>query len=123
MSKLIGYFTVAGIGLVVDSIVYFSLIYLVQLNYLIAGASGFIIGFIINFSIGRNYVFTKGYRYSVSKHEFYSVFFISLIALCVHQIILYLAVDNLGFSVEVSKLFAIVFSFFFNYFGRRHIYS
>ena len=121
--RILGYFIVAACGLVVDLLIFFGAIYLFNINYFIAGFMGFTLGFLVNFMLGRKYVFNTGHKFSNNKKEMLSILFISVFGLGIHQFILFISVDFFLFSITVGKFLAVGITFLWNFFGRKYIYN
>jgi putative flippase GtrA len=87
-------------------------------NYLVVGAVGFLLATAINYVISIRIVFTSGVRFS-KRREIAAVYLVSGTALCIHETLLFIAVDKFAVEGIVAKIGAIGVAFFWNYFMRK----
>ncbi|MBU3545491.1 GtrA family protein [Polynucleobacter sp. MWH-Mekk-B1] len=115
--RLLKYFFVGGTAAAVD----------IGLFSLCAGYLGwpwipvsictFILATLVNYFLSIQFVFESGSRHK--KHvEVIGVFLVSGLALLVNQLVLFMAIEVLGWHLIVSKIIATGAVFFWNYFGR-----
>ncbi|MBT8537124.1 GtrA family protein [Polynucleobacter paneuropaeus] len=77
----------------------------------------FILATLTNYFLSIQFVFESGARHK--KHvEMLGVFIVSGLALLVNQVVLYLAIEILGWHLILSKIVATGIVFFWNYYGR-----
>lgn len=77
----------------------------------------FILGTLTNYILSIQFVFESGSRYK--KHvEVFGVFIVSMLALLINQLVLYLAIELMGLHLILSKIIATSAVFFWNYYGR-----
>jgi putative flippase GtrA len=103
----------------VDYLLY-SILILLGVDYVISIFLGCTAGLIVNFYIGRKYIFTAGIKVKSTHHEFISVAIIATIGMLLNMVI----VKLLSFSLYNldpihSRLIAIVIVFFWNYILRK----
>jgi putative flippase GtrA len=117
MIRLLRYFFVGGVAAICD----------IGLFSIFAGYFGwpwfsvsvitFIFATLVNYFLSIRFVFESGARYK--KHfEIAAVYFVSALALAVNQLVLYFAIEVLGWNLIASKLLATSIVFFWNYLGR-----
>jgi dolichol-phosphate mannosyltransferase len=116
---IVKYFIAAAVGLVVDFGLYLLLLRVLGVHYFIAGMIGFCIGFLVNFFVGRTFVFTEGSKHESYRKEILLVLLISVVGLGLHQLVLYSSVEFFFINEIVSKAIAVGLTFFWNYFGRK----
>ena len=78
---------------------------LLNFNYLVIGTIGFVIATAVNYFLSIRFVFESGVRFGFQK-EISLVFLISLIALGVNQMMLYIGIGILGWEMLLTKIFA-----------------
>ena len=112
------YFVMA-VGIVGIELVTFQVIYLVTGNYYLATVVSFLTGVILNWIIGRLFVFGK------SKHtplrEFTMVFIASVVGLGIQIAVVFVSVQLLLLYPLIGKIISIIFSFFWNYWFRAAV--
>ena len=114
------YFLVGGTAAVVDLGIFLPLVYLLDVNYLIAAAASFIVATLVNYFLSIRYVFQSNSRFS-KKGEITATYVVSAIGLLLNQLILALAVSQLRFPILPSKIFTMAAVFLWNYYSRKHI--
>ncbi len=103
----------------IDYIVY-SMAILIGINYVIAIVSGYSMGLLANYFIGRRYIFTSGVKLKSSGHEFTAIVVIAIMGALFNIAIVKLLSYSL-FSIDplYSRVVAIGVVFFWNYFARK----
>ena len=117
--KIIRSLMVAGAGAAVDFSLFAALIYGLHIHYLWAGVGGFLVATLINYLLSIRFVFSAGTRFPRGV-ELAVIYAVSATGLLWHQLILYLAVEELRLHVLLSKLLALGIVFFWNYLIRRN---
>ena len=115
---LFRYVITGGIAAVFDLCFFLVFSTWLGFNYLIVGGLGFLIATAINYIISVRIVFQSGARFG-KKQEITAVYVVSGIGFLLHEIILYLSVDEFGFAGIVGKIIAMSSVFFWNYFLRK----
>ena len=115
--KVIRYAAVGATATAVDFLIFTVFAKVLGFNYFWVGATGFIIGTVINYMLCIRFVFESGARFTVRK-ELTWVFLVSLIGLCAHQALLYIGIGLLGWEMLLTKVFATGAVFLWN-FGSR----
>jgi putative flippase GtrA len=115
---LIRYFFVGGVAACFDLGFFYYFSSVLGFNYLFVGGVGFVFATAINYIISIRIVFTSGVRFS-KKREIAAVFLISGTGLCIHEIVLYLAVTRFGLLGIFAKVIASGSVFFWNYYMRK----
>jgi len=111
------FFVVGAISTAVDFAIYSLLVYL-GINYIVAIIVGYGCGFLVNFFLVRNTVFTKGSRFEKVHHEFLAVLAVSVLAVLLNIFIVW-ALNRFGLDYYSARAVALVVVFFFNYFARK----
>jgi len=119
--RLAKYFIMAVV-IVGLELVTFQIIYILSKNYYLATSLSFVIGVLLNWIIGRRFVF------GASSHnplrEFTMVLVASLFGLAIQLLVVFVSVQILLLYPLVGKVISIIFSFFWNYWFRaKFIYK
>lgn len=94
---------------------------ILRINYLLATALSMIIGILLNWYISSNYVFS-GSRHKLHL-EVFLVFTASIIGLLIQLFVVKISVEQFNFYPIIGKLFAILITFFWNFwFRKRYIF-
>ena len=94
------------------------LISITGLHYLLCSVFGFIVGVTVNYLLSVRFVFKE--KASVGRFGEITVYFIvSVIGLGLTVLLMWLFTDILGFYFMVSKVFATVITFFWNFSSRK----
>jgi putative flippase GtrA len=120
--QFVKYFGVALVGYLFDFGILFILNEFFHVYYLIAAASGFIIGLIITFFLSNRFVFGESKIKSKSA-EFGFFAIIGVIGLGILTILMWFFTDVFLINYLVSKVFATVFVYIWNFFARRSLYN
>jgi putative flippase GtrA len=119
--RLVKYFVMAVIIVGIELIT-FQAIYLLTQNYFLATSLSFIIGVLLNWIVGRKFVFGASSHHPL--REFIMVLVASLFGLLIQLTVVTLSVQVLGLYPLIGKVLSIIFSFFWNYWFRaRFIYK
>jgi putative flippase GtrA len=115
--KIVRYALVGGTAAVIDFLIFAIFAKWWGYNYLLVGAIGFIIATAVNYFLSIRYVFESGVRFRF-EHEISLVFLISLVALGINQLVLYMGIGLLGWEMLLTKICATGSTFLWN-FGLR----
>jgi putative flippase GtrA len=117
MIRLFKYFFVGGVAAICDVGLFFIFAGYLGWPWFPVSIATFIIATFVNYFLSINFVFESGARYK--KHvEIAAVYLVSALALVVNQLVLYSAIEVLGWHLLASKLLATGTVFFWNYFSR-----
>jgi len=114
INSFISYFFVGGSAAIVEWITFWILEYV--FHYSIATAIAFITATFFNYILGRKATFKN---YSKSKHDIFSVFFVSGIGLLLNTFFMYILVEKIHIYPLFSKILSTGIVFFWNYTSRR----
>ena len=118
--RIIRYFFVGGTAAVVDIGLFTLFASYLGFPWLPVSVCTFILATLVNYLLSIRFVFDSGARHK--KHvEVLGVFAISTLALLVNQLVLYIAIEQLGWHLVFSKIVATGTVFFWNYFGRSKL--
>ena len=107
------------ISTLVDYVVY-SVLIVLNINYVIAIVVGYSTGLAVNYQIGRRYIFTAGVKVGSTRAEFVAVVTIALFgALFNIAIVKLLSYSLWHLDPMFSRIIAIGVVFFWNYFARK----
>lgn len=114
---LLKYVLVAVCALVVD-LATLLILHRLNVQYLVAATTGFVLGTIVNFLLSRGFVF----RDPVIKNKianFMAYAAIGILGLLCNNVIIWLCFSKAGFTLAVSKLAAVAVVFIWNFLARR----
>ncbi|MBI1937684.1 MAG: GtrA family protein [Ignavibacteriales bacterium] len=110
-----GAFTVS-----IDLLILFLLYKLLNVNYLVAAAFGFLVGSLINYLISIRWVFING-KYRFQSLELTIFLLTSTVALLLNQLVIYVSVEKFSLPVIFSKGNSIVVVTVFNFLSKKFI--
>jgi len=116
--RLIKYFIMAVVIVGIE-LINFQIIYILSKNYYLATSLSFVIGVILNWIIGRKFVFGASPHHPL--HEFFMVLIASIFGLIIQLCVVFVSVQMLLLYPLVGKVLSIIFSFFWNYWFRAKI--
>lgn len=119
MRNLSRYFLVGACAAGVDFAFFLCFSTWLNFNYLLVGASGFVLATFVNYVLSILWVFESGARFTRRREVFY-VYLISLVGLGLHMSILAMVVELDWAPKPVAKLLATGLVFFWNYSARRY---
>lgn len=115
--RIVKYFFVGGAAAVVDISLFSIFASYLDWPWIPVSIATFILATLTNYFLSIQFVFESGARHK--KHiEVFGVFIVSGLALLVNQLVLYLAIEILGWHLIFSKIVATGAVFFWNYYGR-----
>ena len=100
-------------------LVTFQAVYLASWNYYLATVVSFLVGVVLNWIVGRLFVFGKS-KHSAPR-EFAMVFTASIVGVLIQVAVVFVSVQLLLLYPLVGKMLSIVFSFFWNYWFRAAV--
>lgn len=116
--RLMRYFIMAVIIVLIE-LATFQVIYLVTKNYYLGTIVSFITGVVLNWVVGRLFVFGASHHHPL--REFTMVLVASIVGLCIQIAVVFVVAQLLGIYPLIGKMLSIVFSFFWNYWFRAAI--
>jgi len=116
--KLFSYLCVAFVGFVTDLMVYAFLVYMADVDYMIASIPSFFVSTFVNYVLSIIFVFKSNIKFSRSREIFY-IYLVSGIGLVWHQLFLYISVDIIELHIMAGKILSLGLVFFWNYLIRR----
>jgi putative flippase GtrA len=117
MIRLLKYFFVGGAAAICDIGLFSLFAGFLGWPWFAVSMTTFIFATLVNYLLSIKFVFESGVRHK--KHvEIAAVYFVSTLALIVNQLVLYFAIEFLGWHLIASKVLATGIVFFWNYFGR-----
>lgn len=118
--KILRYLFVGFIAMLFDVGFFFIFAKVLNFNYFVVGLIGFMLATLINYFLSIKIVFKSGVRHSKRKEIAY-VYFVSIIALGINQMILVYLIKIVGLEKMLSKLSATISVFLWNYFSRKKL--
>ena len=110
----------SGCAFIVDFGLLLVLTELFAVNYLASGAISFFCGHMIHYAFCVLWIFPKR-RFDSIHAELAAFFAIGLAGVGMNALTLWFFTEPLAFDYRVSKLFAVVIVFFFNFFSKKYI--
>lgn len=117
--EFVRYFGASFAALAVDLATFSIAIRAVGLSWPVAAALGFVLGMMIAYILSVRYVFSKRTLGQRPWLEFINFLVIGLFGLAVTQAVLWITIDGIGLSPELSKLLAAGITFTFNFVVRK----
>ena len=111
------FFIVGALSTAVDYIIY-ALLISFGTPYYLAIVVGYMVGLLVNFSLARKKVFTKGSKFDKTYHEFLAVLAVSVMAVGLNILIVW-ALAKFGIDYYTGRAVALIIVFFFNYYARK----
>lgn len=119
-SQFIRYTFVGGIAFVVDASLLFALTRYLGVHYLISAAFGFCMGLALNYTLSILWVFDR--RSIENKFKEFAIFtLIGIVGLGFNEVFLWLFTEFCAFHFMISKFFATIFVYLWNFFVRRYL--
>jgi putative flippase GtrA len=116
------YFGVALIGYVIDFGTLIALTEILHVHYLIAATSGFILGLIVVYILSGKYVFGAS-KIKSRLIEFLLFAVIGLVGLGLLNLLMWVMTGLFGIYYIVSKIFATIVVYIWNFLARRSLYE
>ena len=110
------------LGLLTTGIDYalYSLLIFINVDYVLGIIAGYSAGLLANYYIGRRYIFTSGTKMTSTHKEFIAVVGIAVVGMLLNVLIVKLLSFTLwDMNPLYSRVVAIGFVFFWNYFLRK----
>lgn len=118
--QLARYMIVGGLSFIVDFVLLYYFTEVLLINYLISAAISFTIGVGVNYLLSIFWVFKKR-NVANRLNEFFIFTAIGAIGLLFNELFLWLFTDLLTTHYLLSKVFAAILIFLWNFFARRYI--
>ena len=118
-SEFSRYFLVSLFALGVDFFCFSAGIRLLNLSWATAATIGFLGGAVVAYLLSITFVFKQRHLSRTPLVEFCYFVIIGLCGLLVTQLALFVGIETFGILPEISKVFAAVASFLFNYLLRK----
>lgn len=113
--KYFKYCLVGGAGAIVDFTLYSSIIYTINLNYLISNAFSFTFATLFVYYLQKNWTFQ--YLTNKSFRTFNRLLQIVVITYILNNIILIISIELLNIGLLISKIIQIILSFVWGYYA------
>jgi putative flippase GtrA len=119
MTQMSRFFFVGGLATLVDYVI-FSIAVFLHVHYSLAITLGYLVGFIVHFTMSKKHVFLSGSKINHPLAELFSVFLIALSGLLLNIIIVWIFHNFFNLlDIFSSRLLAIILVFFWSYFARK----
>lgn len=117
---IIRYGLLSGVGVVVDLLIFKTLIG-IDLNYILANIIAFIFSFSINFLLTVKFVFSYQFSKKIDfLNKFSQTLIVSLMGLGLSTMLLILLYEWLQFTLLISKIISVIIVFIWNYSLRKY---
>lgn len=110
----------SGCAFVVDFGLLLILTELFAINYLVSGAISFFCGHMVHYAFCVLWIFPKR-RFSNIAIELAAFLGVGIAGIGMNSLTLWVFTEPLAFDYKVSKLFAVVIVYFFNFFSKKFI--
>lgn len=117
--RLIKYFYVGGLAALFDITLFTICAVYLEWPWMPVSISTFILATLINYFLSIKFVFKSGIRHQKNL-EIAAVYLVSIFGLLINQLVLYITISYLGWSLLIAKIFASSIVFFWNYFSRKY---
>jgi len=118
LSEFLKYFVAGGLAFVFDFSVLMLLYRIFHVHYLIAAAIGLLFGFTITYVLSIKWVF-RNRSVSDQRSEVSIFFVIGMVGFVLSELIMWIGVDILLFTVPMTKLIATGIVFVWNFLIRK----
>lgn len=119
MTQISRFFFVGGLATFVDYVIFSIAIYL-HVHYTLSITLGYLIGFIVHFTVSKKHVFVSGSKINHPLAELFTVFLIALSGLLFNIVIVWILHNFFNIlDIFLSRLVAIILVFFWSYFARK----
>ena len=117
-SEFFRYFLVGGFAFVCDTFTLFSLTHYLNVNYLVSGAVGFVVGTVVNYVLSRIWVFQKRTLQNTTA-EMTIFTLIGIVGLGLNELILWFFQSKVGVYYLYAKGVSGVTVFMWNFGARK----
>lgn len=118
INQILKFGVVGGIAFVIDYGILFLLAKVIGLNELISAAISFIISLTFNYFLSTKWVFEAKKQ---TPKEVIIFVLLSVVGLCINELLIYLGTKKLGIDVMIVKLFATAIVMVYNFITRKLI--
>lgn len=118
INQILKFGVVGGIAFVIDYGILFLLAKVIGLNELISAAISFIISLTFNYFLSTKWVFEAKKQ---TPKEVIIFVLLSVVGLCINEVLIYLGTKKLGIDVMIVKLFATAIVMVYNFITRKLI--
>lgn len=123
IKQFISYFWVGGTAALVEWATFYLLERFSGISYLTATVLAFIVSTTVNWILGRSFTFKES-RYAEKRgKEFFLVFLVSVIGLCLNLLLMFLFVSGMGMDTDwlktAAKVMATGIVFIWNFLARK----
>ena len=116
--KIVRYFFVGGISAIIDISLFAIFAGYFKFPWAIVSVITFTIATLANYFLSIRIVFESESRYK-KHHEILGVFIVSILALLLNQMFLYLFIEKINLHIVISKCITTGMLFLWNYYGRK----
>ena len=104
-----------GFTAIFDLTFFFIFAHLLEFNYLVVSASGFLVAVLINYCLSIRFVFESGSRFGSRRYELGLVYLASTVGLILHQWVLYGIYEHIYPHLMAAKIVATAAVFGWNF--------
>ena len=119
INQVIKFGIVGVIATIIDFVVLYILTDFLDVHYLISSIISFTVSVIFNYIYSIKWVFKINHKQT--KKDFITFVILSIIGLCINELILYVMVDKLSLYYMISKIFATSIVMIYNFITRKKI--
>lgn len=114
------YILAGGFAALVDLSLFFLLKKLLSFHYLIIATLSFWLAVLVNYFLCSRFVFQYHHQYQTTKRIILT-YFVGAVGLLIHHCCLFLSLEWFMLPIILSKLFAMGFSFVWNFLSRKYL--
>ena len=118
-TQVFRYLVSGSISFLVDFSVLVVLTDYLKMHYLVSAIFGFLAGLVTVYILNKFWVFSDR-KFKSASREFAVFFMITMAALGITEVVLWIATDLIGVHYALSKIIAVGISMVFNFFMRKH---
>lgn len=119
--RIIKYFFVGGTAAIIDVGLFSILTVIFHLPWLPVSIFSFVLATLGNYFLSVQFVFKNGSKFGKKHQEIIGVFVVSILALLINQLVLYIFIEYLYANLVISKVIATGTVFLWNYYGRSRL--
>ena len=118
--KIVRYFFVGGVSAFIDIGLFTIFASYLKFPWATVSVITFTIATLVNYFLSIRFVFQSGVKYK-KHYEVLGVFIISILALILNQMFLYLFIEAMNLHLVFAKCLATCILFLWNFYGRKKI--
>lgn len=119
LNHLFTYFFIGGTAAIVDWIIFAVLVFVLNINFLVAACVSFFFATYVNYAISIRTIFQSQIQFKKNK-EIFLIFIVSGIGLIFNLVFLTIFVSYISLNIMLSKIIATGLTFLWNFASRKY---